>query len=60
MGQRIDELEKVEKNYERVRNFFGAERVDSLVQEMKERERVETEKAREKRKQVRRKQTEVR
>ena len=60
LGQRIDELEMIEKNYERVRDFFGADRVDNLVREMKERERIKIEQDREKRKQINRKQEEIR
>ena len=60
LEQRVEELETVEKDYGRIRNIFGSERVDNLIREIKERERVEVELEKERRKIVKRKQRETR
>ena len=60
LGQRVEELENVEKDYGRIRRIFGSERVDSLVREAKGRERMEIEADKERQKQVREKQRDVR
>ena len=36
-------LETVEKDYGRIRKFWGTDRVDSMIREMKEKEKLETE-----------------
>ena len=60
LEERVEELEVVEKDYGRIRKFWGPDRVDSLVREMKEEERFEDEQERERRKLMRRKQREAR
>ena len=60
LEERIEELETVEKDYGRVRKIFGPERVDSLVREMKEMERLQLEAENERRKVMKRKQRDVR
>ena len=56
LGQRIEALEAVEKNYERVRKIFGSERVEGLVRELKEKEQIDAELEKNKRNQMKRKQ----
>ena len=56
LEQRVEELETVEKDYGRIRKIFGPERVDSLVQEMKERERLQIEMEKKRAKTMRRQQ----
>ena len=60
LEERIEEMETVEKDYGRVRKIFGPERVDSLVREMKEMERLQLEAENERRKVMKRKQRDVR
>ena len=60
LEQRVEELETVEKDYGRIRKIFGPESVDSLLREMKERERAEVERETEKLKLIRRKQRDAR
>ena len=60
LEQRIEELESVEKDYGRIRKIFGPDRVDGLVREMKERERLKVEAEKERRKLVRKKQRDAR
>ena len=43
LEQRVEELETVEKDYGRIRKFWGTDRVDSMIREMKEKEKLETE-----------------
>ena len=50
LEQRVEELETVEKDYGRIRKIFGTERVDVLLREMKEREKIEAELEKERRK----------
>lgn len=56
----LSKYEDVEKDYGRIRKVFGTDRVDSLVKEMKERERMEVEAEKERRKMLRRKQRDAR
>ena len=42
LEERVEELEAVEKDYGRIRKVFGSDRVDSMLWEMKEQERVKT------------------
>ena len=45
----------VEKDYGKIRKLFGADRIDGLLHEMKEQERVEVEREKERRRTVRKK-----
>ena len=56
LEERVEKLEVVEKDYGRIRKLFGADRIDGLLREMKEQERVEAEMEKERQKMVRRKQ----
>ena len=60
LEQRVEELEVVEKDYGRIRKVFGSDRIDGLLREMKEQERVETEIEKEKWKKTRNKQRDAR
>ena len=60
LEERIEELETVEKDYGRVRKIFGSDRVDSLLREMKERERFQIEIENERQKMIKKKQRDVR
>lgn len=60
LEERVEKLEVVEKDYGRIRKLFGADRIDGLLREVKERECVEVEMEKERRKMMRRKQREVR
>lgn len=60
LEQKVEELETVEKDYGRIRIIFGPDRVDSLLQEMKEQEPVEAELEKERRKLIKRKQRDAR
>lgn len=60
LEQRVEELEGVEKDYGRIRKFFGPDRMDGLVKEMKEREQMEAEQEKERRRLMRRKQRDAR
>lgn len=56
----VEELEVMEKDYGRIREFFGVDKVDSLILEIKEKERLECEKEKERRKLMRRNQRDTR
>lgn len=60
LEERVEELEVVEKDYGRIRKLFGADRIDGLLREMKEQERVEAEIEKGRRKVLRRKQRDAR
>lgn len=60
LEERVEKLEVAEKDYGRIRKLFGTDRIDGLLREMKEQERVETEMEKERRKMMRRKQREAR
>ena len=55
LEERVEELESVEKDYSRIRKLFGVDRIDGLLREMKEQERVEAEMEKERRKTMRKK-----
>lgn len=55
LEERVEELETVEKDYGRIRKLFGSDRVDEVLCEMKEQERVEAEMKKEKRKSLKKK-----
>ena len=55
LEERVEELEVVEKDYGRIRKLFGAERIDGLLCEVKEQERMEAEMEKERRKIARKK-----
>lgn len=60
LEERVEELKTVEKDYGRIRKVFGPDRVDSMLWEMKERERVKAELEKERRKMMRKKQRDAR
>lgn len=60
LEERVEELEVVEKDYGRIRKLFGSDRIDGLLREVKERERVEGEMEKERRKMARKKQGDAR
>ena len=60
LEKRVEELETVEKDYGWIRKIFGPERVDCLVREMKEREKLENEWEKERRKTQKRMQRDAR
>lgn len=41
LEKRVEELEDIEKDYGRIRKFFGLDRVDNLLRELKEQERLQ-------------------
>ena len=53
--ERVEELEMVEKDYGRIRKLFGSDRIEGLLRDMKEQERVEAEREKERRKTLRNK-----
>ncbi len=60
LEQRVEELKTIEKDYGRIRKIFGSDRVDSLLQEMKEQERIQAEMEKEGWKMMKRKQRDAR
>ena len=60
LEERVETLETVEKDYGRIRKVFGSDRVDSMLRETKEQERVEAELEKGRRKQMGRKQRDAR
>ena len=56
----MEELENIEKDYGRIRKLFGSDKIDGMLREMKEQERVEVEMEKDRRKMVRRKQRDAR
>ena len=60
LEERVEKLKVAERDCGRIRKLFGADRIDGLLREMKEQERVEAEMEKERRKMMRRKQRDAR
>ena len=50
LKERVEELEPAVQDYDRIRNFFGIGRIDGILKEMKEQERLKIEAEKERRK----------
>lgn len=60
LEERVEGLEVIEKDYGRIRKFFGLDRVDNLLRELKEQERLQDGMEKERQKVMRNKQRDAR
>lgn len=60
LEQRVEELEVLEKDYGLIRKFFGADKIEVMLKELREKDRMRAEAEKEKRRKKRRKSREER
>lgn len=60
LKEKVGELEEVKKEYGKVRKFFGIEKIEEILREMREKERIKAEIEKEKRRERQRKSREER
>ena len=60
LEERVEELEVVAQDYGRVRNSFGADKIDNLLKDVKEKEQLKLEAEKERRKMQRKNQRDAR